>query len=284
MSDVPVQLVVAAFQDEKSAKAALNELKEAQREKLIKIEDAAVLRKDEKGKLHMHEVHDWGGGKGAVVGGLIGAAVGIIFPPGILLAGAAGALIGGLSAKLRDSGFDDNRLKKLGEGLEPGTSAIIAVVEHTWVAQVQDTLDEYAIDMFTEDISADIAEQLQEGKQLSISAIGTQEGFAVERVTSDEESVEVERMTVTDDAVVSGRAVITDEGIAGERLTETDDATIYEAGVVTNDVAAFAEVVATDEGVVAAGVTAIAEEEDEAPEALEAEAEEAEGDIEEEEK
>ncbi|MEA3438829.1 MAG: DUF1269 domain-containing protein [Chloroflexota bacterium] len=284
MSDVPVQLVVAAFQDEKSAKAALNELKEAQREKLIKIEDAAVLRKDEKGKLHMHEVHDWGGGKGAVVGGLIGAAVGIIFPPGILLAGAAGALIGGLSAKLRDSGFDDNRLKKLGEGLEPGTSAIIAVVEHRWVAQVQDKLDEYAVDMFTEDISADIAEQLQEGKQLSISAIGTQEGFAVERVTADEESVEVERMAVTDDAVVAGRAVITDEGIAGERLTETDDTTVYEAGVVTEDVAAFAEVVATDEGVVAAGVAAIAEEEDEAPEALEAEGEEAEGDTEEEEK
>ena len=44
MSDVPVQLVVAAFQEEKAAKAALKELKRARRLGLIKIENAAVIR------------------------------------------------------------------------------------------------------------------------------------------------------------------------------------------------------------------------------------------------
>jgi hypothetical protein len=34
MSDVPVQLIVAAFQDERAAKEALNALKEAQGQKL----------------------------------------------------------------------------------------------------------------------------------------------------------------------------------------------------------------------------------------------------------
>ena len=69
MTDNPVQLVVAAFKDEDSAKAALKELKQAQRERLIKIENAAVLRKDEKGRLHIKETHDMGGGKHVVVGG-----------------------------------------------------------------------------------------------------------------------------------------------------------------------------------------------------------------------
>ena len=44
MSDVPVQLIVAAFQDEKSANMALKELKQAKRERLIGIQNAAVLR------------------------------------------------------------------------------------------------------------------------------------------------------------------------------------------------------------------------------------------------
>ena len=68
MSDVPVQVIVAAFQDEKAAKGALKALKQASREGLIKIENAAVLRKDKKGKLHIKETHDMGGGKGAALG------------------------------------------------------------------------------------------------------------------------------------------------------------------------------------------------------------------------
>ena len=261
MSDVPVQLVVAAFQDEESAKQALNELKDAQRQKLIKIEDAAVLRKDEKGKLHVHEIHDWGGGKGAVVGGLIGAGLGLLLGP-LVLVGAAGALVGGLSAKLRDSGFNDTRLKKLGEGLEPGTSAILAVVEHRWVAQVEAEIEEYAMDVLTEDISADIAAQLQAGKELSYSAIGTEEGIAIERTAAGEDQIDVESLTVTDEAVTEGRAVITEEGIAAERLTQTDEADIYEAVVATEEGVVAGEVIATDEGVVT-GLVAAAGENDE---------------------
>ena len=48
MSEVPVQVVVAAFKDEKSASEALKALKQARNEGLIKIVDAAVLRKDER--------------------------------------------------------------------------------------------------------------------------------------------------------------------------------------------------------------------------------------------
>jgi len=47
MSDVPVQVIVAAFQDEKAAKDALEVLKEAKKAGLIKIENAAVLSKNE---------------------------------------------------------------------------------------------------------------------------------------------------------------------------------------------------------------------------------------------
>mgnify|MGYP001813337064 CR=1 FL=1 len=65
MSDVPVQLLVAALQDEKSANMALKELKQARRKKMIGIQNAAVISKDEKTKLHIKDTADTGGGKGA---------------------------------------------------------------------------------------------------------------------------------------------------------------------------------------------------------------------------
>ena len=120
MSDVPVQVVVAAFKDEASADDVLKSLKEAKKQGLIKIVDAAVLRKDDKGKLHIKETADMGGGKGAVIGGVLGGVIGLLAGP-IGWAALGGAVIGGLAAKMRDGGFKDDRLKKLGEGLGPAT-------------------------------------------------------------------------------------------------------------------------------------------------------------------
>ena len=142
MSDVPVQLIVAAFQDEGAAKEVLKALKALKREKLIGIQNAAVLRKNEKGKIYIKETADMGGGKGSVIGGVAGAAIGLIAGPALVVPAAVGALVGGLSAKLRDFGFSNKRLQALGEGLQPGTSAIVAVVEHKWVAQVEAALAE----------------------------------------------------------------------------------------------------------------------------------------------
>ena len=68
MSEVPVQVVIAAFNEEKTADEVLRELKQAKWEGLIGIQNAAVLRRDEKDKLHIKELKDWGGGKGAVAG------------------------------------------------------------------------------------------------------------------------------------------------------------------------------------------------------------------------
>ena len=45
-----------------------------------------------------------------------------------LAATVGGAAIGGLAAKLHDSGFNDERLRRLGQSLQPNTSAILAVI------------------------------------------------------------------------------------------------------------------------------------------------------------
>ncbi len=80
-ANIPVEVIVAAFQNEDGAKAALKELKQAKRQGLIKIDDAAVIRKDEKGKLHIKETADMSTGKGAGIGAVIGGVVGLLGGP-----------------------------------------------------------------------------------------------------------------------------------------------------------------------------------------------------------
>ncbi len=223
MSDNPMQLIVAAFQDEGAAKATLKELKQAQKAKIIKIENAAVLRKDEKGKLHIKETQDMGGGKGAVFGGVGGAAIGLIAGPALVVPAAVGALVGGLVAKLRDSGFSNKRLETLGESLQPGTSAIVAVVEHTWVGKVEEALADAATEVMTAEIRADIASQLEAGHQVGYSVIATQQGFAANRVAGGEDVVEGGSLVVDDSGLYGGRFVATKEGFIVEEMAVTED-------------------------------------------------------------
>lgn len=185
-NDMPVQVIVAAFQNEEGAEDAFKKLKDAKKEQVIAIENAAILRRDEDGKLHVKEVRDMSGGKGAAIGGVVGAVAGLLAGPLVLAAGA-GALIGGLAAKLHDSGFHDERLKQLGEALTPGTSALVAVIEHTWVRDVEKSLTDYGANVTTESVKADIAQQLEAGHDVAYTAVATDQGILAGRVTSEEE-------------------------------------------------------------------------------------------------
>ena len=161
MTDTPSQVVVAVFKTEAGADQALYNLKAAQATGYIGIQKAAVLRRDKEDELRIHETHDWGPGKGAAVGGVLGAIIGVIAGPGVIVVSAAGAAIGGLAAKLRDSGFDDTRLKQLGECLTPGTSALVAAVEEKWVAELEAQLAAADGELVTEAVAAEIAQELE---------------------------------------------------------------------------------------------------------------------------
>ena len=208
MSDVPVQVIVAAFKEEETADEALKALKEAKKERLIGIQDAAVIRRDEDNKLHIKETADMGGGKGAAVGGVLGGIIGLIGgPAGVVLGGAAGAAVGGFTAKLFDAGIPDERLEEIGSALTPGTSAIIAIIEHKWVAEVEQELAEAGADVLTEALRDDIAKQLAEGKEVMYSTVSTDESLTTSRVAADDEVAEVSGMVVTDEGVVAGAVV-----------------------------------------------------------------------------
>lgn len=261
MSDhTPVELIVAAFTEENAADEALKQLKQAKREGLIAIDNAAVIRRDEKNKLHIKEVHDMGGGKGAALGGALGLAVGLLAGP-VGLAVGAGALIGGIAAKYRDSGFSDKRLKEIGDALKPGTSAIVAVIEHVWVDEVEAMMAEAGADVMTQALKAEIAAQLDAGRDVEMSMLATDNALSMEHTVVGDDMVEHDSMLITDDAVVSEAAIATAEGIAAERTIATEDGTYSEMVAATEDAAVVAASLTTAEGTEA--IAAVMMEDDE---------------------
>jgi uncharacterized membrane protein len=188
MADVPTQVVLAAFHDEDGAEAALKQLVVAQMDHLIKIENVAVLRCDQQGKLSIKEPTDRGFAEGAVIGAAVGALVGVLFGPLVLATAAGGAALGGLVAQLHDSGFDDNRLRELGKSLQPGTSAILAVIDHVWVAELEAELRKAGAEIATQQLGADIAEQLKAGNDVAYTAITAGDTSVVARATSAPET------------------------------------------------------------------------------------------------
>ena len=261
MSDVPVQVVVAAFQDEKAADEALYDLKTAKWAGVIGIQNAAVLRRDEKNKLHIKETGDWGGGKGAAAGAVLGGFIGLLAGP-VGWLGVTGAVVGGLAAKLRDSGFSDERLKQLGESLQPGTSAIVAVIEHKWVADLEKEMSEAGAEVMTEEISADIAAQLESGREVAYTALSTQDAFAAKRTAVGEDQVDVSGFVLTEDGLVAGEAVATEEGVAARRMVATEEGVAVQGIVATEEGVVAAGVISTEAGAVGGLVVATPKEED----------------------
>ena len=98
-------------------------------------------------------------GKGATIGAVTGGVIGLLAGP-IGWAALGGGVIGGLAAKLHDSGFPDDRLKQLGAGLTPNSSALVAVIDHRWVAEVKQELARQQADMFAQTLSEDVQKQL----------------------------------------------------------------------------------------------------------------------------
>jgi uncharacterized membrane protein len=128
------------------------------------LKQGAVVSKADSGEIKFVETKDMGTKQGAVTGGVIGAAVGILAGPvGIIGGGAIGAGIGGLAAKLRDSGFPDAQLKGLGEDLSPGASALVALVDDDAVEKAQALLKVVDADrVVVDEVSTDLADVLEQ--------------------------------------------------------------------------------------------------------------------------
>ena len=144
MSDNALQLFVALYDDENQASAALKDFQTMNRQGSIDLIDAVVIVRGSDGNVKFEETADPSGKKMAKRGAIAGGIVGLIFPPSIIASALVGGAGGGLWGKIRDKGVKDDELKAIGESMQPGSSAIIAVAEDRVVEQLEKGLEGYA--------------------------------------------------------------------------------------------------------------------------------------------
>jgi uncharacterized membrane protein len=140
MSDNPVFLYAGEYDSVEDARADLEALKELHREHAVGTYDAAVVTKTEDGKVDIVDKIEKPTEHGGWTGLAVGAAIGLIFPPGILLGGLIGAGAGALIGHLH-GGMSRQDIKEVGELLDNSEAALIVVGEATIERAVTDATE-----------------------------------------------------------------------------------------------------------------------------------------------
>ena len=120
-------LIVLTFDSPGEAEEVHKQLVEGKKEGLLSIHDAAVVVKDQDGKVHVKNQVSTGTWTATGVGGLLGVLVGSIFFPvgGLVLGLAGGALVG----RFMHLGVDGKFVKQVQDEIKPGTSALFVLTD-----------------------------------------------------------------------------------------------------------------------------------------------------------
>jgi uncharacterized membrane protein len=126
---------IGTYPSEAAARYDYDLIKDLHADGAVGTYDAAVVTKDESGKVHVNkdEMATRHGGWG---GAAAGAVVGILFPPSILGMALVGGAIGGVSGHLW-RGMSRAQVKELGDMIDTGQAALVIVGANT----IQDAIN-----------------------------------------------------------------------------------------------------------------------------------------------
>ena len=130
MTDSTKQLLAIRFDEPLKAQELLIASMRLQNKGSITIDDAAIVTKED-GRVKIHQTKDMNAGQGAATGGWFGALAGLLFMQP-LIGAALGVAIGGMWAKLRDIGIDDEQMRDMGESLLTGEGALFLLLENAF--------------------------------------------------------------------------------------------------------------------------------------------------------
>jgi uncharacterized membrane protein len=126
-ADGSVGVFVAVFDTESKADTALKSIEGLERGLLLDVFDRAKVVRRTDGKIEVRRLHD--ARHGAKAGLAVGALLGLVFPPTVLVGGAIGSATGAIWGKLRGQPSRHDFLSRMGEHLQPGRAAIVVVTE-----------------------------------------------------------------------------------------------------------------------------------------------------------
>ena len=122
-----VFIYVGTYPDEAAARDDYGVVKDLHAAGAVGTYDAAVVTKDDSGKVHVNkdEMATRHGGWG---GAAVGAVVGILFPPSLIAGAAVGAAAGGIGGHVW-RGMSRSDVKELGDVIDDGQAALVIVGE-----------------------------------------------------------------------------------------------------------------------------------------------------------
>jgi uncharacterized membrane protein len=196
-------------------------LKKAKKEWLIGIHDMAIVVKDANGKLKItNSKHR--STRGFITGGLVGGLIGLLAGPVGAVAAVGGAL-GALAGQIRGLPMK-TELKDLGQSLVPNSSAIVAIIEHIWVGQMEAALAAEGAQVVRDTLKADIAAQLNKGGNVVYTVGATNSGTAATRTTDTKDKASAGAVVATDDGVYVEQATLTTEPLPAAPATAPAEA------------------------------------------------------------
>src|SRR5579883_668010 len=142
-------LIVFGFDGLHTADEVLNKLRSLQKEYLIDLEDACVVERDPSGKVYIKQAVNLtalGAAEGSARGALWGTLVGLLFLnplAGMAIGAITGAGAGALSGSLAEYGISDDFVRKLGETIPAGSSALFILFKKATEDKVLREIEPY---------------------------------------------------------------------------------------------------------------------------------------------
>jgi uncharacterized membrane protein len=135
-----MELLMVRFEDEESARTALEALERAVEAQDVDVSDFALVHRAPDGKVHVEQHRHVGAGRGAVRGAVLGAALGIV-TGGVGAVAAAGATGGALFGGQRNR-VDPKVMKRIGQVIEGSEAVVFVAAEVDSVDRISTYIDE----------------------------------------------------------------------------------------------------------------------------------------------
>jgi uncharacterized membrane protein len=155
-------LIVITYDTEQTGFEALEIAERLQRLQLLRLVDAAVVVKDQEGKVKIKQTLEQSKtGTAAGWGALWGLLLGLLFltPLGL---GVVGGILGAIIGKTQDLGIDNQFINEVGDSLSPGDSALCMLVLEALGDKEMEELGKLGGTIFQTSLSTDAEEKLRQ--------------------------------------------------------------------------------------------------------------------------
>jgi uncharacterized membrane protein/sporulation protein YlmC with PRC-barrel domain len=156
-----IELIARIYDNPEQAEEALEFVRGLHKRKALKLLHTALVVKDKDGTVSLKETGDVDARHGRLAGAITGGLIGLIGGPiGVVVGALAGAGVGGLTAKWIDLGFSDEFLKSFQAQVQPGSAAVLVIVEDQWVTSASETLGDQEGMIFQQTLTDKMVEGL----------------------------------------------------------------------------------------------------------------------------